>query len=40
MLLYDSFTIALRYNVKLEFSQFAREIMETEVKDENIKVIF
>ena len=25
MLLYDSFTIALRYSVKLPFSQFARE---------------
>ena len=24
MLLYDSFTIALRYSVKLPFSQFAR----------------
>ena len=27
MLLYDSFTIALRYSVKLPFSQFAREIL-------------
>ena len=26
MLLYDSFTIALRYSVKLTFSQFAREL--------------
>ena len=25
MLLYDSFTIALRYSVKLPFSQFARD---------------
>ena len=30
MILYDSFKIALRYNVKLPFSQFARDmIMES-----------
>ena len=42
MLLYDSFTIALRYSVKLPFSQFARGYMQLKIllQFRNFKINF
>ena len=37
MLLYDRFTIALRYSVKLPFSQFARVAYNLYRKSKNMK---
>ena len=40
MLLYDNFTIMLRYSVKLSFRQFAREIIDNIIdKWNSIKII-